>query len=220
MAQLRIRARLARAATIITAAVFSTLLALPAAHAQRRGEILQVEGERLRPTRSVSTILQNTHLRRSDPTAPVAFRIELPELRQPAPPPSADKTRLQVGVHRDLADPRARGIDGALLEWEPARGGGYTTTFAVTSAGATGIQLALRVAALPADAEVRFFNPSDPADAHGPFLSELLVRSIEATGRQDDSDLFWSPVIGGDELGGRDLPAATSQGRRGTPHRG
>ncbi len=184
-----------------TAALLAVLAMPPAALAQQTDEVRRMAGERLRATRSVASILQAALLRRSDPAAPVAFRLVLPELPQPTSPPAADKTRLQVGVHRDILDARARRIDGAALEWEPAADGGYTTTFAVVSAGARGIQVALRVAALPVDAEVRFFNPSDPVQAHGPFRSELMVPSPEVRARADGSELFWSPVISGAELG-------------------
>ena len=184
-----------------TAALLAVLaMALPA-NARQSDGVQRMAGARLRATRSVASILQAALLRRSDPAAGVAFRVALPELRQPALPPAAGKTRLQVGVHRDIVDTRARAIDGADLEWEPTADGGYTTTFAVASAGARSIQLALRVAALPVDAEARFFNPSDPVQAHGPFKSDLRVPSPEARARADGSELFWSPVISGAELG-------------------
>ena len=85
-------------------------------------------------------------------------------------------------------------------EWESAEGGGYTTTFAVTSMGAAAVQLALRVDALPSSAEVRFFSPADPTQTHGPFASDLLVRSAEARSRANGSELFWSPVVTGAEI--------------------
>ena len=176
------------------------LAAAPAVFAQQTEEPVRAPGERLRAARSFTSILQESALRRPDPSAPLGFRIALPELRQTVPPPAADKTRLQVGVHRDLTDERARGIDGTALEWASVEDGGYTTTFAVASMGAQALQLALRVDALPHRAEVRFFSPTDPSEAHGPFSTDLLVRSAESRARADGSELFWSPVINGAEL--------------------
>ena len=131
----------------------------------------------------------------------MGFRVALPELRQPTPLPTAGKTRVQVGIHRDIDDARARRIDGAALAWEAASDGGYATTFAVASAGARAVQLAMRVDALPTDAEVRFFNPADTTEAHGPFRSDLLLPAADVRARADGSELFWSPVINGAELG-------------------
>lgn len=123
------------------------------------------------------------------------LRIALatPDAGRVAPAPAAGRPP-RIGFHRPLP----AGFQGELagrLDWAELADGGVVGSLTVASPGAVAIRLAL-LAQLPAQAEIRFFNPAEPTRR----FRVVTARDFHVL---PDGELepLWSPVVEGDALG-------------------
>ena len=145
-----------------------------------------------------------TRPRRNTATSPALTTIELAPLAQAASvgteEPKAGEP-LRVGSHRSVPTQWSGLIPPTDLPWEAAANGGQLATLAIRSPGARAIRAELLFESLPEGAEVRFYAPTSPETAHGPFDGTHLVRRRDLVSRlRADERTTWSPLIGGDEM--------------------
>ena len=109
------------------------------------------------------------------------------------PPPTAGRPP-RIGFHRALPA-RYQGELAGRLVWTDLADGSMVGSLTVASPGAVAIRLAL-LAQLPAQAEIRFFRPDEPA-------GRFRVVTAEDFHVLPDGELepLWSPVVQGDALG-------------------
>ena len=117
--------------------------------------------------------------------APAAGRL--------VPPPAAGKPP-RIGFHRALPA-RFRGELAGRLVWTELADGGVVGSLTVASPGAVAVRLAL-LAQLPAQAEIRFFNPAEP----GRRFRVVTAGDFHVL---PDGELepLWSPVVKGAAIG-------------------
>jgi hypothetical protein len=96
---------------------------------------------------------------------------------------------LKIGVNRN-ADTETESAAPALT-WENT-GDGHVARWAITSPGAKSMRAALRIRALPDDAELRFAGSGAPGSIMG------VVSGKEANSLRDDGNVYWTPVTEGE----------------------
>lgn len=96
---------------------------------------------------------------------------------------AAEAKRVQIGIGREV--PKALVASSASLSWE-AVPGGRAAHWAVSSAGAQALRIELRIARLPADAEIRVAGSGGTGTVYGPFA----VADVPA-----GQGAWWSPVL-------------------------
>ena len=117
--------------------------------------------------------------------APAAGRL--------VPPPAAGKPP-RIGFHRALPA-RFRGELAGRLVWTELADGAVVGALTVASPGAVAVRLAL-LAQLPAQAEIRFFNPAES----GRRFRVVTAGDFHVL-PDGESEPLWSPVVQGEAIG-------------------
>ncbi len=187
----------------------SLWLLVPGAHAQSISEQSQrVPGEVYagEPVKEIAAVSAAMLRGRFDGAAS-SFRVELeplPESERRALVTGNAKpgAPLQIGIER-VVPSRFRGpIRNSELDWRGTPDGGFVATFVVRSPNAVATRLALNMSNVPPGAQVRFFSVAQPQQSFGPFgRDDFQAHSRATTDANGSSDLYWSPVVGGDALG-------------------
>jgi len=104
----------------------------------------------------------------------------------------------KVGFGRDVAELAGSADTAARLAWRRTAAGGQVAALSITSPGASGLRLGIRVQRLPEDAVLRFHPPGARA------VFEIPAREVLGTLRRNReagavADLFWSPHVPGPE---------------------
>ncbi|MCL2297688.1 MAG: hypothetical protein FWC38_06630 [Proteobacteria bacterium] len=97
---------------------------------------------------------------------------------------------LLIGVNRN-ADTEIRDAAPIVLNWKSI-GDGHIARWAVTSPDARGLRVALRLRALPDNAEMRFSGSAEPERIIG------VISGKEANALRDDDRVYWTPVTEGE----------------------
>jgi len=125
-----------------------------------------------------------------------AKRIGIEE-EEPSPGPGAP---LKVGFGRDVPMLGDSARMSSMIGWAEV-GGGRIAAVSVTSPGAQGVRLGLRVESLPDAVLLRFYGPgSAPAyEVSGREVREAIARNLASGDDSDEARTYWSPVIDGEE---------------------
>ena len=107
---------------------------------------------------------------------------------------------LQVGFGRAIPAPHQSELL-SRLQWTSSPHGGIVSAFTVTSPQAGALRVALAASSLAGGVEIRFFSPSSPTQAFGPFTSKHLLPKPGAGRSSTGQEPFWSPVIQGETVG-------------------
>ncbi|MEI6415306.1 MAG: CARDB domain-containing protein, partial [Pseudomonadota bacterium] len=136
--------------------------------------------------------------------APQMLRIELPPLLRPAALAKPRQGALKIGDNRVLPSPYQKADLAQQSPWTQGTRG-YQTALAIRSPEAVGLRLGLLFEALPPDSEIRFFSPTGVDPTVQSVSGETLLQSLAANRRAvavpaPEDNLYWSPVVDGDEI--------------------
>ena len=163
-------------------------------------KLLRVPGEVYSAPTTQRTYSQ---LKRKNPLSPILVEIRLVPLEE-AEELSTDALRagepLQIGLRREVPEPRSKQIPSASLTWEPAKDFGMITSLLVESPRAEAIRVAIALHGIPANTEIRFYSPRSPDQVFGPYEFSVLSTTKELPGTDPAPSPLWSPVIQGDQL--------------------
>ncbi len=146
---------------------------------------------------------------RLEKSAAPGYAIELPPAPQSAltqAPPTPGKA-LKIGIAREVP-PNAQSLEiDDRLRWEPSTDGGRFARIEIGVEGAAGIRFELRVIALPAQAELRFYSLRDgqPSKARqaitGRAIHRILNQNYRAHPERPPALGYWSPTLPGERVG-------------------
>jgi len=114
----------------------------------------------------------------------------------------ASPERFRVGFGRPIpgfAEPEAL---AARLHWQVTVDGGKALAVTLTSPGALGVRLGVRVLRLPDEAVLRFFAPGSERGQvlAGAAVNASLAANRSAGGKGEAAATYWSPRIDGETL--------------------
>jgi lysyl endopeptidase len=202
----RFSARVAPA--IVACALFGTL-----AHAQQAPapSVITVEPE-VQPKSLVAPIPK---ARLANPSR--IFKVTLPLASLPALGKSATESRLgvplQIGFARSVPGLETVAATSARLDWQATSAGSRVAALSVTSSEAQSLRVGLRIFAMPAEALLRFYAPTEGevVEATGAQVREAIERNLNAGEEGEDARTYWSPLIeGATAVVEIELPAGTS----------
>ena len=106
---------------------------------------------------------------------------------------------VRIGFGRTLPAPSA---SAASARWHALPDGRHAAAWRISSPGALGLRLQLRVLRLPDDATLRFFPPgAEPVQGvSGAAINASLRQDAEAGASGEAAQRYWSPLIQGDTL--------------------
>ncbi|MDR2244305.1 MAG: hypothetical protein LBE15_02715 [Burkholderiales bacterium] len=177
------------------AGLFAAVLALfaPAAFSS---EVLRVEGAPVISTKAEVAVFWRSAPNISNATA-ITFTplpaLALKALQEENTPDSGSGLNAQpfkIGVGRN-AGTELDGAELPVLNWKN-NGDGHIARWAVTSPEARGMRVALRLDALPDNAELRFSGSAEPERIIG------VISGKEAHALRDDNKVYWTPVTEGE----------------------
>lgn len=105
----------------------------------------------------------------------------------------------QVGVGRELLAARSAAVVGAALPWTAQADGSRLARIELTSAGAVGLRVGLRIDRLPDTALVRFYAPDAPVawEYDGAQINATVARNRAAGDAGESGSTYWSPYLAG-----------------------
>ncbi len=107
---------------------------------------------------------------------------------------------LQIGFGRPVAPLEDAERFAARQVWHKTKAGGYAAAFQVTSPEALGLRLGLRVAAIPDEALIRFYDPAGTVvhSIKGMQIKAIIQGNLAAGDTGEDAETYWSPLIEGE----------------------
>lgn len=129
-----------------------------------------------------------------------ALSAERADLQQSSP--AIFGIARRVGVARPVADTATETATAAAMGWSPAEDGGKSTALRISSPGAKGIRLGLRVESLPPGAMVRFYGDDSTKmyEISGQEILTVIQRNLNAGDASENARIYWSPNLGGEAL--------------------
>ena len=111
--------------------------------------------------------------------------------------PPAKGIPLQVAFGRETPTARTAALLHGLLDWETLEDGRRVAAIDITSTGAAGLRIGLRVQRIPTGAIVRFQVPGESSlfEATGEEILETLARNLEAGEHGVEAQTYWSPLV-------------------------
>lgn len=134
---------------------------------------------------------------------PVAVSLTLPEwseVRQAAVMPGMP---LQIGAPRSLGATQTEAGMAQNLRWSQTPDGGLVAALSVTSSGAYGVRLGLKVESLPAAAQIRLYRQDRNKTGYettGQAINEAIARNLAVDGATEAASIWWSPDLGAEEV--------------------
>lgn len=118
----------------------------------------------------------------------------------------------QVGLGRSLIQTASASGTAAALDWQATASGGKVAAISISSDGAKGVRLGVRVTSLPATATLRVYAQG-AANAYVLSAQDVLAavqRNLDAGDTSDAAHMYWTPTIAGTEATLEiELPAQT-----------
>lgn len=107
---------------------------------------------------------------------------------------------LQIGFSRVIAALGDADRFAARQVWYETATGGSASAFQVTSPEAQGLRLGLRVAAIPDEALIRFYDPAAKVvhSVTGAQIKVTIQGNLAAGDTAEDAETYWSPLTEGD----------------------